>query len=64
MIREDPVPGGGHINAKPDPYRIQNVLLHNMTFKPYPCEQENEFHDFCEGACHYDVTEAIDWGCW
>ncbi len=22
------------------------------------------FIDFCEGACHYDVTEAKRWACW
>ena len=30
----------------------------------YTFVQEIEFLDFCEGVCHYDVTEAEDWECW
>ena len=30
----------------------------------YFCIQETKFLDFCEGACHYDVTEAKRWVCW
>ncbi len=26
--------------------------------------QETEVIDFCEGACHYHVTEFIHWGSW
>ena len=30
----------------------------------YTFVQEIEFLDFREGACHYDVTDTEDWGCW
>ena len=30
----------------------------------YTFVQETKFLDFCESACHYDVTEAKHWACW
>ena len=55
-------------------YRVFKKILHPQTFYVHvggffgKIFSQNPiiflFCNFCEGACHYDITEAKHWDCW